>query len=214
MDGTRIADGVAERMVAVAGAELRVWEKGRGAPIIVLPGFGGAARWTAFMEALAATRRVVVPSLPGFPGGARAHERLDTHLDWILAARDLATAAAGADVREFDLVGISVGGALAAEIAALWPPLVRRLILVAPFGLCDDRAPPFDVFAVKPGTGGDHLCADPKRFAAHIVAPEGADALEWDIGIVRANEAAARILWPLGDTGLAKRLSRIVAPTL
>ena len=31
---------------------------------------------------------------------------------------------------------------------------------------------------------------------------------------MRALEAAARLLWPIGDRGLAKRLHRITAPTL
>ena len=34
------------------------------------------------------------------------------------------------------------------------------------------------------------------------------------MGQVRAMEAAARLLWPLGNRGLAKRLHRITAPTL
>ena len=38
--------------------------------------------------------------------------------------------------------------------------------------------------------------------------------MEWQIGQVRAQEAAARLLWPTGDRGLAKRLHRITAPTL
>lgn len=214
MEGSLIPAGVRERRVAVADAELRVWEKGAGAAIVVLPGFGGAARWSAFMDRLAVKRRVIVPSLPGFPGGGRAHERLDSQLDWILAARDVVIAAVGPETRSFDLMGISVGGALAAEVAALWPALIRRLVLAAPYGVFDAEAPSFDIFAVKPGTGGDYLCADPKTYAAHIVAPDGVDALEWDIMMVRANEAAARILWPLGDTGLVKRLGRIMAPTL
>jgi pimeloyl-ACP methyl ester carboxylesterase len=36
----------------------------------------------------------------------------------------------------------------------------------------------------------------------------------WSIGVVRGNEAAARFLWPLGDTRLGRRLHRIAAPTL
>jgi pimeloyl-ACP methyl ester carboxylesterase len=38
--------------------------------------------------------------------------------------------------------------------------------------------------------------------------------VEWEIETARAQEAVARLLWPLTDTGLAKRLHRITAPTL
>ncbi|HTW70522.1 MAG TPA: alpha/beta hydrolase, partial [Acetobacteraceae bacterium] len=41
-----------------------------------------------------------------------------------------------------------------------------------------------------------------------------ANSVEWPIEQVRANEAAARIFWPLGNTKLEKRLGLIQAPTL
>src|SRR5579875_196609 len=44
--------------------------------------------------------------------------------------------------------------------------------------------------------------------------PEGANAPEWPIEQVRANEAAARIFWPLCNTRLERRLPLITAPTL
>ena len=44
--------------------------------------------------------------------------------------------------------------------------------------------------------------------------PAGANSIEWPIEQTRANEAAARIFWPLGNTKLEKRLKLINAPTL
>jgi pimeloyl-ACP methyl ester carboxylesterase len=44
--------------------------------------------------------------------------------------------------------------------------------------------------------------------------PAGANSIEWPIEQVRAAEAAARIFWPLGNTGLVRRLPLIKAPTL
>jgi pimeloyl-ACP methyl ester carboxylesterase len=199
-----------ERTVTVNGQPCRVWEAGQGEPLGYLAGLGGFPLWPPVLERLAARRRVICPSLPGFPG-ARGHEGLDTHLDWLLAVRDLLNAAG---LPEGDLVGVSVGGALAADVAALWPHKVRKLALVGPYGLYDAAQPVADVFALAPGQLAALVCNNPARFLALTEPPEGADPGEWEIEQVRAMEAAARILWPLGDTRLARRLPRILCPTL
>jgi pimeloyl-ACP methyl ester carboxylesterase len=58
------------------------------------------------------------------------------------------------------------------------------------------------------------LCADPERWNELKAEPPGANDPEWPIEQVRANEAAARAFWPLGNTRLDKRLPLIAAPTL
>src|SRR5258708_3328827 len=117
--------------VDVNGSSCRVWTAGSGPKLGFLAGFGGLPHWMPFLDALAKERTVIVPSLPGFPGGERGHVALDSHLDWLVATRQLLEGAGLADV---DLAGSSVGGSLAAEIAALWPAMVSRLALIAPFG--------------------------------------------------------------------------------
>ena len=196
--------------VEINGQACRVWDKGEGRALVFLAGFGGLPRWTQCLERLAARRRVIAPSLPGFPGTS-AIGPLYSHLDWLLAARDLIV---GAQRERCDLLGVSLGAALAADVAAIWPGLVDRLVLVSALGLFDENEPSADPFAQRPGTLAQLLCANPERYAAHIAAPVGADPVEWTVMTTRANEAAARLLWPLGDTGLASRLSRIRNDTL
>src|SRR5262245_34352045 len=130
--------------IDINGFPTRVWRKGSGPRIGFLAGYGGLPKWIPFLDRLAESRTVVVPSLPGFPGGDRGHTVLDSHLDWVLAVRDTVDKAglAGAD-----LVGSSVGGSLAAEVAAIWPEKVARLVLIAPFGLYDENHPPADPWA-------------------------------------------------------------------
>jgi pimeloyl-ACP methyl ester carboxylesterase len=203
--------GPRERHVEVNGFPCRVWEKGEGKPVYYLAGVAGLPRWTPFLDQLAETRRVVAPSLPGFPG-AEGHDALDSHLDWIAATLDLLERA-GAD-SGIDLIGASVGGALAAEVAAMSPALVRRVALVAPFGLYDRNAPPTDIWGQRPGVAPGLLCREAETYIAFTAPPEGANPGEWAILMTRAQEAAARILWPLGDTRLVRRLHRVRADTL
>ncbi len=197
--------------VDLNGFPTRVWRKGRGAPLGILAGFGGLPRWTPFLDRLAEHRSVIVPSLPGFPGGDRGHTVLDSHLDWLVATRQLLLAAG---LEGADLAGSSVGGSLAAEMAALWPASVRRLVLTAPFGLFDEKDPPTDPWAQRADRVPGLLCADPETYKALKAMPEGANSVEWPIEQTRATEAAARIFWPLGNTRLEKRLPLITAPTL
>jgi pimeloyl-ACP methyl ester carboxylesterase len=199
-----------ERSVATPMGTARVWQKGAGTPVGFFAGLGGLPAWLPALDALAARHRVIAPSLPGFPGGAD-YERLDDIFDWSLAAVDLVQAAglAGAD-----LIGASVGGALAAEVAALRPDLVRKLVLIAPYGLFDETAPISDVFALKSGEQSSILSCDPLAYDAYRTRPNSANEMDWTVMQIRAEMAAARILWPLGDTRLRKRLFRITQPTL
>jgi len=200
----------AERAVEVNARPCRVWEAGRGERVGVLGGLVGFPRWSPFLDALAERRRVIVPSLPGFPGGL-GHDALDDLPDWVSATLDLLEAS-GLDGA--DLVGISAGGALAAEVAAFSCATLRRLVLVSPLGLFDEGEPVTDVWAQRMPDVARVLVSHPERLAAELAAPAGADPLEWQIVMTRASEAAARIFWPTFDVGLRKRLHRITAPTL
>jgi pimeloyl-ACP methyl ester carboxylesterase len=197
--------------VDVNGFATRVWRKGSGPRIGFLAGYGGLPRWVPFLDRLAEMRTVIVPSLPGFPGGDRGHAVLDTHLDWVLAVRDLIDKAglAGAD-----LVGSSVGGSFAAEIAAIWPEKVKRLALIAPFGLFDEKEPPTNPWAQRPEEVAGLMTASAEIYRKLKTSPADANSIEWPIEQARATEAAARIFWPLGNTRLERRLTLIAAPTL
>lgn len=198
-------------VIDVNGFATRVWRKGSGRKIGFLAGYGGLPRWVPFLDRLAETRTVIVPSLPGFPGGDRGHTVLDTHLDWVLAVRDLIDKA---DLAGADLVGSSIGGSFAAELAAIWPERVRRLALIAPFGLFDDQDPATDPWAQRADDIAGLMTANPDVYRRLKEMPASANSIEWPIEQTRAAEAAARAFWPLGNTRLARRLPLITAPTL
>jgi pimeloyl-ACP methyl ester carboxylesterase len=91
---------------------------------------------------------------------------------------------------------------------------VRRLVLVAPLGLFDSNEPPADLFAQRLSAVPRLLCAQPERYEAFLARPDEADAVDWEIETARARRRPRACSGPLTDTGLAKRLHRISAPTL
>lgn len=202
--------GVSERTVAVWGGRCRVMEAGTGPRLGVMAGHGGLPRWTPFLERLSERRRVVLVSLPGFPGSDSQHERLDGHLDWLAATLDLLEAA---DLAGCDLAASSTAAMLAADVAAYAPGFVRSLSLAGPYGLFDVAAPVTDVFAHTPGEMPGLLCRHPERYREAFAEPADVSALaEWRLRVLRAQAASARITWPMGERGLAKRLHRITVP--
>ncbi|MGZ4313224.1 MAG: alpha/beta fold hydrolase [Solirubrobacteraceae bacterium] len=108
-------------------------ERGAGEPLVLLHGLGTAQQiWSLVTGPLAARRRVITLDLPGFGESAPVGDGFD--LDEV--ADRLARALAARHVpAPFDLVGHSLGGAVALTLAAHRPRLVRRLVLVAPAGL-------------------------------------------------------------------------------
>jgi pimeloyl-ACP methyl ester carboxylesterase len=200
-----------EHILHVRGESVRVWEKGAGRTVGVLGGLLGFPRWSPFLEALSRRHHVVVPSLPGHSGGGD-FRRLDDLPDWISATMDLLDAS---DLEGADLVGLGPGGLLAAECAAFSFTTVGKLVLVAPFGLFDPAEPVADLWARRATEQAATFSARPHAFAREALAPApGEDETEFRIAQLRALEAAARLMWPTGDRGLAKRLHRIRSETL
>ena len=93
----------------------RVGERGAGGPLGFLAGLGGLTKWPPLRDLWARGRGVIVPSWPGYPGGP-PQDKLDCQLDWAIAVHELL---AGAGLEGADLIGVSTGGALAAEVAAI-----------------------------------------------------------------------------------------------
>jgi pimeloyl-ACP methyl ester carboxylesterase len=152
---------------------------------------------------------IIVPSVPGFNGIAGFQPR-DEYLDWLTTFWDSLDATGALPC---PVVGASVGGMIAAELAALRPEAVTGVALLAPFGIADAADPGFNLYGTPSGERMGHLFAKgvPDAFANRFadLGPEEAPVAGY-----LSDVAAANILWPFGERGLAKRLHRITAPRL
>src|SRR5271156_1084286 len=122
--------------------KIRVLEAGDGPPLVFLHGAGGLAEDSPFLPALADRWRVFAPLLPGY-GDSEGAESLRDMLTVTLHSFDVLDALA---LDRPILVGHSMGGMIAAEMAAIAPRQVERLGLIAPAGLWLDEAPVPDLF--------------------------------------------------------------------
>lgn len=106
---------------------------GEGDPLVLVHGLGTTrVVWRLAAPTIARSRRVIAIDVPGFGASAPAGDGFD--LERVADAIVDGVAAAGVP-KPFDLLGHSLGGALALTLAAARPESVRRLILSAPAGL-------------------------------------------------------------------------------
>jgi pimeloyl-ACP methyl ester carboxylesterase len=123
---------VTERRLELAGVSTAVLEGGDGAPVVLLHGQGGwAGVWLPAIAGLAGSHRVVAPDLPGL-GASRTTQGppgAETALAWLgeLIDRTCATPPV--------LVGVSLGGSIAARFAAAHLDRLAGLVLVSMGGL-------------------------------------------------------------------------------
>jgi pimeloyl-ACP methyl ester carboxylesterase len=192
---------------------VKYYQHGTGLPLVYLHGAGGLPAFTPDLEKLAHTFTVTAPLHPGFGSSGEEHFH-ESVLAFTLHTWDILDALG---IEEPILVGHSLGGMLAAEMAALEPRRVKKLVLVSPAGLWLDDCPTADFFAMKPEEVVGAAFANPQSDLARafLTLPQDKDAAnEVLIQRLKGLAAASRFLWPLPDRGLSERLYRICAATL
>jgi pimeloyl-ACP methyl ester carboxylesterase len=194
--------------------EVEVHRRGTGPDLLYLHGLVGLLPQEPVLDALTEHFTVHAPVWPGY-GPLENEGSLHDMLDFALLGWDIADAA-GLDRPH--LVGHSFGGMIAAEMACLARRDLDRLVLLAPYGLWRDDLPLPDPFAVLPFELVSLLLADQSRAAA--LAPPGLD-LSSDEGLAafmvdnsRRLGTAGKVLFPIPNRRLSRRLYRLRAPTL
>jgi pimeloyl-ACP methyl ester carboxylesterase len=197
------------------GAHVRVMEFGRseGEPLVFLHGVLGLLKDDNFLNRLTGRYHVFAPELPGY-GESSGEELPEDMLDFTLHGWDVVDAL---QLEQPVLVGHSLGGMIAAEMACIAPSALRNLVLVAPFGLWLDDHPIPDLFSFLPFEFGDVLFHNPERAAELLVGATDVaepEALrEFFLDNARRLGTAGKILFPIPNRRLSKRLYRLVAPT-
>lgn len=190
--------------VEVDGCRTHLRRGGAGAPLVYLHGASGAPVVMPFMEKLAARFDVLVPEHPGY-GLSDEPEWLDNIHDAAYFYLDFLKAL---DLKDVTVVGSSMGGWIAMEMAVRDTSRIRSLVLVSPAGIASPGVQPADIFLLPPDEVIKSLFVDQRLAEARLAQPE-------DIDISLKNRhTTARLAWEprLHDPHLGKWLHRIDVP--
>ena len=196
-----------EERVQVAGAEMQLLKGGSGDPLLVLHDEMGQPGWLQIHDELAKNHTVYAPSLPGFG--------VTDRLDWIMNMRDISTwtlwAMDDLGLANVNVLGFSLGGWLAAEMATQDPKAFRKMALAAPPGILPPTGEILDMFLIvskeflTAGVHNPEATAEFQTVCPDEPAPELVEAWE------NAREEACRLTWRpyMYDRSLPNRLGRL-----
>jgi pimeloyl-ACP methyl ester carboxylesterase len=212
------------RTLEINGRKVWVLENGGGALLLYLHGFADVhsvrESWLPFHERLAQRARVIAPA---HPGCAQTDENkdIDAIEDVVFHYLEVLDAL---KLRQFDLVGVCVGGWIAAEIAARHPEKIRRLVLIGAAGLFVEGALIGDIFMMAQAERGssyaslrEMLFASANQPNALDLFPDGMGEMEDELRRYQMLRFSSRIGFKppyFYNRPLRNRLHRITSPAL
>ena len=202
------------RVVPTKRAEIHVLEGGSGPDLVFLHGAGGLKPDDPFLARLAEQYRVRAPLLPGYGDSPESGEIRDM-LDVTLLNFEVLDALG---LSKPLLVGHSLGGMVAAEMAAVCPREIERLCLIAPAGLWLDAYPAPDIFAMLPKDFPATLFHDVELgrelITANVDIKDPKFLIPFLVTNARQLGMAGKLLFPIPERGLKDRIHRIAARTV
>ncbi len=190
--------------------ELAVEEYGSGQPFLLLHGGAGPQSMTGFAQRLATSEaaQVIVPTHPGFGGTNRP--------DWVNTMGTLAQIYVALierlDLHNVVVVGSSMGGWIAAEMALLNSPRIRNFVLMDAVGIAVEGQSIADVFSLTMDELASLSYHNPTAFRIDMSA-----LTDVQKRLMAANRQALAVYGgqpSMIDPTLASRLSAVTTPTL
>jgi pimeloyl-ACP methyl ester carboxylesterase len=190
--------------------DIPVDEYGSGHPFLLLHGGAGPQSMTGFAQQLAASEHahVFVPTHPGFGGTARP--------DWLNSVRILAETYVALidqlDLRDVTVIGSSIGGWIAAEMALRGSSRMRSFILIDAAGIAVEGQSVVDIFPLTMDELAKLSYHNPAAF--RIDPATMTDIQKRNMAGNRQALAVYGGQPSMTDPTLLKRLGAITAPTL
>ncbi len=200
------------KQITLSGLQIEYFDEGQGPAILYLHSSEGANPDLALIKSLAKSNRVIMPALPGF-GTSETASFIRSVDDISYVCLDLLEAL---DLSDVTVVGSSLGGWLAVELATKASPRIGRLVLDNPLGLRFKTDPTERQFP-------DIYQDLPSQWSAYFSASEPMDGRDWpsverDIALraARNREMFVRVGWSpyLYNPVLKGRLHRVAVPAL
>ena len=180
-----------EGTVHLAGTDITIIKGGTGPPLLVLHEELGYTGWLGWHSALAQSHTLHIPIHPGFGNSAR--------VGWVGSVRDLACFYSrmlkDLALGPVDVIGISLGGWIAAEMAASCSHQFRRMVLVAPAGIRPAEGEIMDMFTVTARRYLDASVYDPENTPEFGSLYGGGSTPEQFEAWEDARAEAARLAW-------------------
>jgi pimeloyl-ACP methyl ester carboxylesterase len=201
-----------EHTLEVAGSPLNLLKGGSGEALLVLHGAGGNPGWLPYHQKLATQFTVYAPSHPGYGQSGRP--------DWITTINDMAhfyrQLIEELGLAPVHLMGFSMGGWLAAEIAAMCPAYLKRLVLVDAAGIKPEVGEIAEILMVSQDVAKKLRFYDPTQVPDYDtlvnrqLTPEE-EATQW-----RNREMTSRLCWKpyFHNPKLPAYLRGVKVPTL
>jgi pimeloyl-ACP methyl ester carboxylesterase len=205
-----VPDRAGTSFVEIAGMRLEVVRIGQGRPLLLLHGEEALELDPLFLNRLAAGRELIIPSPPGFGRSERP--------DWITNPDDIAylylELIDRLGLNGIDVLGCSLGGWIALEMATKHATAFSRMVLAAPYGVrFDEKALEIaDIWMLPPEVVTKGKWFNPDKGARDYKSmPEEALAI-----VARNSESFARFCWEpfLHNPKLRHRLQRVTVPVL
>lgn len=207
---------ISQELVEVDGRKVDLRRAGSGDPVLYLHSALGEFWMPEFLEPLTQRFEVISPAHPGFGESSGIDDIADIE-DMAFHYSDLMDTL---DIKNPHLIGVSLGGWIAAEIATRWPDRVRSLTLIDSVGIWVPEAPLASMWGLS----------DPKELARLLFVDENnpiavmISSIDLDnpppeeilLQFLNQQKATAKIGWDpyLHNPKLAGRLHRIKCPTL